>query len=479
MMKLKQGRSSTYELIVDSMKEYAVFALDVEGLIITWNSGAERLFQYSPSEIIGRRVDMLYVPDDIADRAPAMELDTALTYGKAVNERFHVKKDRSLFWGSGLVFPMYNKDKVHIGFTKVMQKISEEEQAQINLREEKILAQTIVSTYNERLVILNPELIIVDSNSSFKEFFGLDSQVIEGLNLFDVLPGGIDVVQLRTFVDSTVKSSNYHSNHEIQYTHPLLGLRTLTVKPRRIYQPPNILFSLEFADLTEERSMMQEKDVFISVASHEIRTPISVIKAYAQILARELKDTKPIVQTAIVKINQQIESMGLLINALLDTSKLTTGKLVLENEIFNLSTLVHEVVESFRLTQSSHSIVIEKDVDSIVFADRIRTGTVVTNLISNAIKYSPDATQVIVSIEIIDHVVKVSVKDYGLGVSETERGSLFQRFGRTESIRKTKIPGTGLGLHLASEIIKLQGGKIDFDTQEGNGSTFYFMLPLY
>jgi signal transduction histidine kinase len=163
----------------------------------------------------------------------------------------------------------------------------------------------------------------------------------------------------------------------------------------------------------------------------------------------------------------------------LDTSKLTTGKLVLDPEVFNLSTLVHEIVESFRLTQSSHAIVIEKDVDSIVFADKIRTGTVLTNLISNAIKYSPAANQVNVHIEHVENSVRVSVQDFGLGIAEAEQGKLFQRFGRTDSIRKTRIPGTGLGLHLASEIIKMQGGEISFSTEEGKGSTFFFSLPLY
>jgi PAS domain S-box-containing protein len=475
----EQGKLETYELILQSMKSYAVFAVDKNGIVKTWNTGAEKLFHYRVEEIIGRSGDILYTPEDIAAHVPAGETNTALTFGKAVNERFHVKKDRSQFWGSGLVFPLYNKNKEHIGFTKVMQSISNEEQAQANLREEKLLAETWVSTFNERLVILNAELKIINATASFLSYFKLETQEIIRLNFFEVMPTGMDLVQLRAFINATLKANNFHSSFEVSYADPVLGLRMLMVKPRRIYQPPNVLFSLEFVDLTDEKTIMQEKDVFISIASHEIRTPLSVIKAYAQILARELKEAKPIVVSAVKKINEQITSMNNLINALLDTTKLTTGKLILEPEIFNLSTLVHDTTESFRMTQNSHVITIDKDIDSIVFADKLRTGTVITNLISNAIKYSPAADRVHIQVEHLDHVVQVSVQDFGLGIAESEQGKLFQRFGRTETIIKTQIPGTGLGLHLASEIIKMQGGEINFHSKEGIGSTFYFKLPLY
>jgi signal transduction histidine kinase len=320
---------------------------------------------------------------------------------------------------------------------------------------------------------------VINASPSFASYFDVEREEMDGMNLFQIMPKGLDAVQLRAHIDATLQANNFHTTFEIGYAHPELGQRTLQVKPRRFYQPPNVLFSLEFIDLTDEKSIMQEKDVFISIASHEIRTPISVIKAYGQILGRELKEAKPIVKSAVQKINEQISSMNLLINALLDTTKLTTGKLILDPEIFNLSTVVHEVVESFRLTQSTHTITIDKDVDSIVFADRIRTGTVVTNLISNAIKYSPDGKKVIVNIEHLTHKVRVSVQDFGLGIAKAEQGRLFQRFGRTDSVRKTRIPGTGLGLHLASEIIKMEGGELSFETEEKKGSTFYFTLPLY
>jgi PAS domain S-box-containing protein len=474
-----QGEPDQYELILESLKGYAIFTVDRNGIVTTWNSGAERIFLFKPGEIIGRNGNILYTPEDIAAKVPEMELQTARREGKAVNERFHVKKERSRFWGSGLVYPLLNKEGEHTGYTKIMQNISEEEQAKTNLREEKLLADTMVSSFIEPLVILNPQLSVINATGSFLVFFDVEKTSILDKNVFDVLENRIDTRQLQTILEVTLKNNNFQTSFELQYAHPELGTRTLLVKPRRIYQPPNLLFSVEFADLTEDRTMMQEKDVFISIASHEIKTPIAVIKAYGQILDRESKQAKPIVKSAVQKINEQISYMNTLVNALLDTTKLTTGRLVLDPEVFNLHNLVKETVDGVRMTQSTHEIRLDQEVDSIVFADKVRTGTVLANLLSNAIKYSPGAKEVVVNMEIQDHAVRVSVTDFGIGIPENEQKSLFRRFGRTASVKKTRIPGTGLGLHLSSEIIKMQGGDIGFTTEAEKGSTFYFVLPLY
>lgn len=468
-----------YKNILKSIKDYAVFTTDKDGIIDSWNSGAQNILLYKADEIIGKSGNILYVPEDIDAGVPETELATALQDGRAVNERFHVKKDQTRFWGSGLVFPLLDEQEKHIGFTKVMRNVSDEEQAEINLREEQTLAQTLVSAFNEPIVVLNSDLKIVNFNSAFVQYFSLNKTSITGKDFYEIMYGGVNIEQLRSKLEEALKNDNFYADFEVGHTHTQHGARSIRVRPRRIYQPPNILFSLEFEDLTENKAVMEEKDTFISVASHEIRTPISVIKAYGQVLARELKDAKPIVNKAVIKINEQISYMSSLITALLDTSKIITGKLEIELEVFDLCDLAKEIIEGFRLTQTSHNIIFTQEKDSMVLADKVLTGSVITNLLSNAVKYSPDAAKVNVNLDIIDHWVKVSIQDYGMGIPDVEQNKLFQRFGRTESIKKTKIPGTGLGLHLSAEIIKLQGGEIGFTTEVGKGSTFYFTLPLY
>lgn len=474
------GQQENYESIIQSLKDYAVFTTDKEGCITSWSAGAERILLYKPTDIIGRSADILYTPEDITALVPSREIGSALTDGKAVNERFHVKKDRSRFWGSGLVFPLYNIKKEHVGFTKIMQNASDEDQAEANLREEREMAETLISAYHEPIVVLNAEMVVINANASFVQYFSLDKFDIIDKKFYEIADGSLNMAKLRATLAKLIKSNNFHTNFELTYEHPQRGARSVLIKPRRIYQRPNVLFSLEFEDLTDNKAQIEERDVFISIASHEIRTPISVIKAYAQVLERELKDAKPIIIKAVQKINEHTNYLSTLIASLLDTSKIKNGKLILNPEVFELCSLVKEQVESFGLTQPSHQIKIAHETDCIVFADKARTGSVITNLLSNAVKYSPHADEVIVNV-INDntHSVRVSIQDFGLGIPVQEQHKIFQRFGRTDSIKRTKIPGTGLGLHLSAEIIKLQGGTIGFESNEGKGSTFYFTLPLY
>ena len=477
---LAQATPEDYEAIIQSLKDYAVFSTDKSGTITTWSAGAVRILRYEPQEIIGRSGDILYTPEDIAARVPAKELSNSLADGKAVNERFHVKKDRSRFWGSGLVFPLYNRAGEHTGFTKVMQNSSDADQAEANLREESVMAETLVTAYPEPIVVLNAEMTVVNATASFVQFFSVEKQNIVGKNFYAIADGGLNMSKLHNLLEKAIKSNNFHSSFELTYDHPQKGRRNVLIKPRRIYQRPNVLFSLEFEDRTDGNAQMEEKEVFISVASHEIRTPISVIKAYAQILERELKEAKPIVKKAIQKINEQIIYLSSLITSLLDTSKIRTGTMVLDPEVFELCGLVKEQVESFSVTQSSHKITVTHDADCIVFADKTRTASVINNLLSNAVKYSPAANEVNIHLtNEPNHLVKVSIQDFGLGIPKEEQHKIFQRFGRTDSIKKSKIPGTGLGLHLSAEIIKLSGGTTGFTSADGQGSTFYFTLPLY
>jgi len=477
---INQGMLQFSDLVIQSLTDYAVFTTDKEGCITTWNNGAEHVLLYKKEEILGESADILYTPEDRALLVPGIELRTALEEGRAIDERFHLKKGGYRFWASGLVFPLFDSENKHIGFTKIMRNISESEQAEANLKEERAVAQTIVQSYSEPIVILNKSLEVINASPSFiKLFTSNKGAAVTGKQLFEVLRSGLNFAQLRSAIEATLKDHTFRSSFDLEFNHPDTGPKSLKVKPRRLYQSPNLIFSLEFEDWTNSKQTDEEKDIFISVASHEIKTPISVIRAYGQILQKELKDPSPLVKKAISKINEQISSMSTLISALLDSTRITTGKLVLNQEAINLCSLVNDIVAVFVITQSSHKILLEKEDNGIVYADKVQIGSVINNLLSNAVKYSPNADKVIVNIEAMEDQIKVSVRDFGLGIPENEQNQLFHRFGRTGSIKKTNIPGHGLGLHLSKELVELHGGEIGFNSTLGEGSVFYFTLPVF
>src|ERR1700743_1972630 len=226
-----QARPDIYESVIESLKDYAVFTTDKDAIITSWSKGAERILLYKAPEIVGRSGNVLYTPEDIAANVPEREIGTAMADGKAVNERFHVKKDRSRFWGSGLVYPLYNKEHEHIGFTKIMQNASDEDQARANLREERLMAETLIATNDEPIVILNADMIVIDATPSFSQSFGLDKISITGKNFYEIAGSGIDMDNFRTTLEPLMKANNFHATFDLTYEHPQKGNRDIRVKP--------------------------------------------------------------------------------------------------------------------------------------------------------------------------------------------------------------------------------------------------------
>ena len=240
------------------------------------------------------------------------------------------------------------------------------------------------------------------------------------------------------------------------------------------------LLDITFQKLIDEatRELLNKKDEFISIASHELKTPVTSLKAALQIMERaSLKgDSIKTVDTFIQKAIKQVDKLTELIKDLLDVTKIQSGKLVLRKTDFVLDELLKECVEEIQNDSTKHKITIEGYRNMEVHADRNRLEQVVINLISNAIKYSPDADKVVVSIEKVDEGVKVSVKDFGIGISADKLPMIFDRFYRVDEDSQ-RYAGLGLGLYISAEIIRQHNGHIDIESTVGKGSSFWFTIP--
>lgn len=233
-----------------------------------------------------------------------------------------------------------------------------------------------------------------------------------------------------------------------------------------------------FRDITEQKKLERQKDEFLAIASHELKTPITSIKIYSQFLLTSFQkkgDEKATGQ--LTKMYAQVNKLTNLISDLLDVTKIKGGKLQLNKEEFDFNTLVDDIIADLQLTTEKHSIVKEFSKTKTVYADRDRLGQVITNFLSNAIKYSPDSNKIIVQIKNEKNDVLFSVQDFGIGISKDEQRNVFKRFVRVSEHHKT-FPGLGLGLYISKEIMKRHGGKIWMKSEKGKGSTFYFSLPL-
>lgn len=236
-------------------------------------------------------------------------------------------------------------------------------------------------------------------------------------------------------------------------------------------KPYNLLF-------LELEQMSKKKDEFMSVASHELKNPIASIKAYAQILQRKLIDRKDVKNAELIsKIERQANKINKLVDDLLDVSKIESGQMIFNYAKFNIDNFVKDVISDYQSTSIKHKIQIEGKVGVKVMADKDRISQVLGNLISNALKYSPQAGKVIVKLERIKNDVTISVQDFGIGIASDMKKSIFEKYYRTVGGRRT-AEGSGLGLYISSRIIRAHGGKIWVESKKGKGSTFSFSLPV-
>ena len=239
-----------------------------------------------------------------------------------------------------------------------------------------------------------------------------------------------------------------------------------------------IRFSGILMEITEHKLDEIRKNDFIAMVSHELKTPLTSLKAYVQLLGFKAKQSGDMFTIkSLTKVEGQVNKMNNMIRSFLDLSRLEAGKLNLEKERFRIDKLVIEVVEEVLLTDKSHNIMYAACKPLEVYADREKIGQVINNLLSNAIKYSAPGTKIKLGCELKSGMVQVWVSDEGVGISKKDSEKLFSRFYRVENTPLKTVSGFGIGLYLSAEIIERHNGKIWVESEERKGSKFYFSLP--
>lgn len=224
--------------------------------------------------------------------------------------------------------------------------------------------------------------------------------------------------------------------------------------------------------------LMAKKDEFMSIASHELKTPITSMKASLQILEKMVKTDKALEQASpfVETASRQVNKLTGIIQELLDVTKIQAGKLELNRTDFNLLTMVKECVEECQFAAGKHIVLINGDAAITINADRNRLDQVLCNLLINAFKYSADKKEVTISFEKLnDDQVKVAVTDQGIGIPTDKTANIFDRFYRVESTSQN-YSGIGLGLYISAEIVKRHEGQIGVESKSGEGSTFWFII---
>ncbi|HEX7368001.1 MAG TPA: PAS domain S-box protein [Pelobium sp.] len=232
-------------------------------------------------------------------------------------------------------------------------------------------------------------------------------------------------------------------------------------------------------DIQEIKELEEQKDYFISMASHELKTPITSIKGYIQLLESKYRNTEDaFLKNSLKVVHKQIETLTTLVSDLLDVSKIKTGSLQLRKSNFNINSLLSDVIVEIQHINPQNEISLQAEEDIIAFADEESIRQVIINFLTNAVKYSPNARKVLVNLKKSMNELTVAVTDAGIGISEDNQAKIFERFYRVEGKNEKTFPGFGIGLYIAAEIVRKHNGKIGVSSEVGKGSTFYFTLPL-
>ena len=392
-----------------------------------------------------------------------------------INLRFYRVNDNSLRWirfRGTLYFSFQNNP------SRFVASILDITDAKLAKENDARLA-AIIQSSNDAIVGKTLEGYVTSWNTAAERMFGYKEEEMVGQSILTIIPE--DRKDEEDFILSrlrTGESVEHFETKRVIKSGQLIDV-SLRISPIKDSEGNIIGISKIARDITEKKQEEKRKNDFVTMVSHEIKTPMTSILAYAQLLSKHLKtnnDGKGLLMSS--KVEAQSKKVINMVQAYLSISRLEEGKLELQKEAFELHPLIAEVIEDAILLGSRHRITYTGCDNVIVQADRNKIGQVLTNLISNAVKYSPLGGDITVQCQKVGSRAKISIRDMGIGISERDQEKLFNRFYRVNNEKARNISGFGIGLYLIAEILRHHNSSIQVDSKEGEGSVFSFELDL-
>jgi len=358
-----------YSQIIDSLQDYSIFTLDKDFIINSWSSGSTKIFGYETDEVIGEPFDLIFTEEDIKNDVPKKEIETALNEGRATDNRWHIAKDKSLFYAYGLVFPLIGLDGEMLGYVKILRDLTERKQ----------------------------------SEDAIKKYV----KELEDLN-----------------------------------TH---------------------------------------KESVMAILSHDLRSPLSAIIGTARYLKENFQEMKPAVVQEMLDLlyKSSLDELDML-DYLVEWARIKYASDVFSPKKIILTEYINKVFETLNETAAINTINLHHEIEENceVFADGKMLISIIQNIVSNAIKHTGKGGTITVSAKTKEDKIIVQVKDNGIGMSKEIMEKLFTPQMKTLSETRKKNKGAGIGLLLVKGFLEKNGGEIWVESILGEGSSFYFTLPI-
>lgn len=507
-----QASEDRYRLLVDSVRDYAIFMLDPGGHVISWNAGAERFNGYKAEEITGSHVSRFYPPEALARGLPRIELETAAREGTFEDEGWRVRKDGSLYWANVVVTAMRDDAGTLVGFAKITRDLTERRNHEEALRRSEERFRLLVEGVSDYAIFM------LDVNGRVATW-NVGAQRIKGYAANEIIGKHFSV-----FYPEDVRASGW-PEHELKVATEQgrfvdKGWRVrkdgtqfwalVTITAVRDRHGKLVGFAKLTRDMTDSMRMeeMEEahrrreevldaernariaaqratriKDEFLATLSHELRTPLSAIIGWTQVLQKAQDSGRAAdVARAVDVIDRNARIQIRLIDDLLDLNRIMTGKLHLETEQVSVATVVQAAVDATMPAARSMGVdlhVLLTPEPLRVSGDGSRLQQIAWNLLQNAIKFTPPGGRVDVELRRVDDQVELQVRDTGIGIPESFLPNVFERFSQQDGSASRVHGGLGLGLAISRQLVELHGGQIEARSAGTNqGATFTVRLPL-
>ncbi len=523
-----------HRLLVEQVQDYAIFVLDPEGRILSWNRGAERLKGYAAEEIIGRHFSVFYPPEDRAANVTGWELEVAAKEGRFEDEGWRVRKDGSRFWANVVITALRGPEGKLVGFGKVTRDLTERHAANVAFRQSEERFRLLVQSVQDYgIFMLAPSGRVMSWNEGAQRINGYKAEEIIGRHFSAFYPAEdkaankpgweLEIAAREgRFEDEGWRvrkdGSRFWANVVITALRSsegmLLGFAKVTrdlternaAQERSIENARRLAVEETARRMAEERAealsglleqvrsqavelerRRQEADAanrikgdFLAAMSHELRTPLNAIDGYAELL--ELGIHGPITgsqREALERIRRSQRHLLGIINDLLTFSRAEAGRLTYEIAPLEVPTLVDAVLLMVTPQAEARSIGLEREVGpALALGDATKVEQILLNLLSNAVKFTAPGGRIRVDGGVEGEWVKLRVRDTGIGIPDEKRDLIFEPFVQVGRTLSRQVEGTGLGLAISRELARAMGGELRLgESEEGVGSTFVLELP--
>jgi PAS domain S-box-containing protein len=489
-----------YRLLVESVRDYAIFAIDAAGYVLSWNEGAQRMKGYTAEEIVGRHFSTFYPKEDIAAGKPERELEDAIRLGSVINEGWRIRKDGTRIWANVVITALRDETGMIVGFAKVTRDLTESRRSEERLRVSEERFELLVKSVRDYgIFMLDPDGIVVTWNEGAHRIKGYTAEEIIGRHFSTFYPEEDKAAEKPKWeLEVAVRDGRFEEEGWRIRKDGTRFWANVIITTLRDHRGDVVGFAKVTRDLTERRASQlraiddarrvaeaevanRAKMEFLAAMSHELRTPLNAIGGYAELLELGIGGAVTTQQREyLARIRGSQQHLLGIISDLLNYSRIEAGAVTYETTEVPIHDLVDKLLPLLGPQAAAKGLALEHagcDSGLVAVADRMKAEQIVLNLLSNAVKFTPTGGRVVVTCAVADDQVAIEVRDSGPGIPLDKQMAIFEPFVQLGRNLTSPHEGTGLGLAISRDLAKAMGGDVTVESSGESGSTFRLLLP--